>query len=195
MGEIAIAAPGSYELCHAADFGRAGLEVHGRPEAAREIARFDAAGKYRPLKTAPDLRRGWKLALPDVGALREALDYFYPAMLATRLAWEEGRLRITPLRETLGRQSGMYAVTKRIGDIPAQEMIGGFCASRGGCLKTILWPLAPGLPVTSLPPEKFDATANQDGSNEPCIPLLCVEACNLLVARAREVVKRSPGAT
>ena len=77
--------------------------------------------------------------------------------------------------------------------IQAQEMIGGFCTSRGGCLKTILWPLAPGLPVTSLPPEKFDATVNQDGSNEPCIPLLCAEACNLLVARAREVVKQSAG--
>ena len=46
------------------------------------------------------------------------------------------------------------------------------------------------MPVTSLPSEKFDVAVNQMGTNEPCIPLLCAEACNLLVARAREVVKQ-----
>jgi hypothetical protein len=52
-------------------------------------------------------------------------------------------------------------------------------------LKKILWPLTPNDPVTSLPKEKFDpgSVARDE------LPLLCHEACNLLVAKAREVVK------
>ena len=63
-------------------------------------------------------------------------------------------------------------------------MIADFCRTDGGCLKRILWPLAPGTPIPSLPAEKTTAAAP---ANE--MPLLCHEACNLLVARAREIVK------
>jgi hypothetical protein len=90
------------------------------------------------------------------------------------------------LRDTLARQTGMYAVTKKITDAQAQMMIGGFCRTDGGCLKRILWDVAPGVPVTSLPAEKFQMRGAAD-----TLPLLCHEACNLLVAKAREVVKKS----
>jgi hypothetical protein len=53
-------------------------------------------------------------------------------------------------------------------------------------LKHILWPLAPGVPVSSLPAEKFSPDATPG-----TLPLLCHEACNLLVAKAREVVKKA----
>jgi hypothetical protein len=79
----------------------------------------------------------------------------------------------------------MYAVTKKISDDQAQTMIGDFCRTNGGCLKRILWPIAAGVPVTSLPAEKFQATAPPQS-----LPLLCHEACNLLVAEARVVVKK-----
>ncbi|MEI9894479.1 MAG: hypothetical protein WDN28_11490 [Chthoniobacter sp.] len=79
----------------------------------------------------------------------------------------------------------MYAITKKITDAQAQTLIGGFCRSDGGCLKRILWPIAPGIPITSLPAEKFQPSAPR-----PELPLLCHEACNLLVAKAREVVKK-----
>jgi hypothetical protein len=78
----------------------------------------------------------------------------------------------------------MYAITRKITDDQAQAMIGGFCRSETGCLKKILWEIAPGLPVTSLPPEKFETAGAVDE-----LPLLCHESCNLLVAKAREVVK------
>jgi len=155
-------------------------------EAARELAHFDDARKFRPLKTAPNLRHGWRLHLADLAELRRALDYFYPAMLGVWLSQQHGRLVAVPLRVTLARQTGMYAVTKKITDAQAQTMIGGFCRTDGGCLKRILWTIAPGEPITSLPAEKFDPAA------PACrLPLLCHEACNLLVARAREVVKKS----
>lgn len=189
MGELLIR--GRFEVLHRADADRAhGLQVFNMPQAAREIARLDEAGNFRPLKSAPNLRRGWKLVLRDIRALREALDFFYPAMLGTLLAHERGGLEIVPLRETLDRQSGMYAVTRKITSAQADDLIGRFCRSDGGCLKTILWAIEPGVPVTSLPGSKFDPAVNQRGTAEPAVPLLCAEACNLLVAAARAVVRK-----
>jgi hypothetical protein len=40
-----------------------------------------------------------------------------------------------------------------------------------------------------LPPEKFDPRSDQTGGGEAVVPLLCQEACNLLVAEARDVVQ------
>jgi len=191
IGQLVIL--GQYELRHHLDAGVHGLTLHTVPAAARDIALYDAAGNYRPLKTAPTLRRGWRLTLSTIEQLHDALDAFYPAMLAARLAFQQGRLAVTPLRDTLNRQSGMYAVTRKITDAGADALIGSFCRTDGGCLKTILWPIAPGLPVTSLPPEKFDPSAPLSFGLQPSafpIPLLCAEACNLLVAGAREAVKR-----
>ena len=79
----------------------------------------------------------------------------------------------------------MYAVTRKITDDQADEMIGNFCRSDGGCLKTILWKIDENRAVTSLPREKFDPAQGQPAR----IPMLCHEACNLLVAEARRVVK------
>jgi hypothetical protein len=45
------------------------------------------------------------------------------------------------------------------------------------------------IPSTRLPPEKFDPAHDQTGRGENTIPLLCQEACNLLVAECRKVVK------
>ncbi len=47
-------------------------------EAAIEIAKYDDAGDYRPLKTAPNLRHGWLLQLATVEQLERALNHFYP---------------------------------------------------------------------------------------------------------------------
>ena len=175
-----------FVLSHRDDISRTDVIAFSGAEAARDLAHFDDGGNFRPLKTAPNLRRGWKLHLADIVELRRALDYFYPAMLGVWLSQQRGRLAAVPLRETLGRQTGMYAVTKKITDEQAQTMIGSFCRSEGGCLKRILWTIAPGVPVTSLPPEKFRADAPAH-----TLPLLCHEACNLLVAQARQVVKKA----
>ena len=45
------------------------------------------------------------------------------------------------------------------------------------------------VPSTGLPPEKYEATHDQTGRGESVVPLLCQEACNLLVSEARKVVK------
>ena len=181
-------------LCHRDDVGRHDLTISSMAEDAAEIAKFDDAGNYRPLKTAPNLRHGWRMQLATLSELRHALDLFYPGRLAMFLAYQKEEFATTPLRETLDRQSGMYRVAAKISDDQIHELVGDFCRSDGGCLRTILWKrdASGAIASTKLPPEKFDRAFDQTGRGEPSIPLLCQEACNLLVNAAREVVKREP---
>src|SRR6059036_3331579 len=174
-------------------------------EDAIEIAKYDDAGNYRPLKTAPNLRHGWRLELDTLEELRCALDYFYPGRLAVFAAWKSDQPQTTPLRETLDRQSGMYRVAAKISDSQVNDLVADFCRSNGGCLRTILWKrdASGAIASTKLPKEKFDpaydkarghrrrplSDAHASHSEVATIPLLCQEACNLLVAECRKVMK------
>jgi sirohydrochlorin cobaltochelatase len=193
IGQIAIECrdDGTFSVCHRDDGARQNLTAYGAADDAVELARFDDAGNYRPLKTAPTLQHGWKLVLENLSALQTALDLFYPGRLAAMFAFQYGDLVATPFRETLGRQSGMYRVAAQIDEEQADELIGNFCRSDGGCLRTIFWRRDQNetVPSTKLPPEKFDPTHDQTGLGAPVIPLLCQEACTLLVAEARRVVQ------
>ena len=187
-------------LSHRDDEGRKGLQTFRNAEDAVEIAKYDEAGNYRSLKTAPNLRRGWRLEPATLDELKRALDYFYPGRLAVFTAWKTGQLRTTNLRDTLDRQSGMYRVAAKISDEQIDSVVGDFCRSDGGCLRTILWKRDQHgtLPSTKLPLKKIDPAYDQikalgrPGSTTPAtatIPLLCQEACNLLVAECRKIVK------
>ena len=193
VGEMSIRRikGGRFVLSHCDDGGSDDLERFRNPEEAAEIARYDDAGNYRPLKTAPNLRHGWQLELADLAGLRRALDYFYPGRLAMFAAWKDNRLTTTPLRTTLTRQSGMYRVAAKISDEQINDLVGYFCRSNGGCLRTILWKRDERgtIASTKLPPEKFDTSHDQTGEGEPVIPLLCQEACNLVVNECRRTVK------
>ena len=196
IGQILIAETGGgFVLCHREEEKKGGeLQLYRSPNDAAEIAKFDDAGNYRPLKTAPNLRHGWRLELVDLASLRLALDLFYPGRLATLAAWEANRLNPTTLRATLGRQTGIYRIAAKISDGEVDALVGGFCRSRGGepgCLRAILWRRDETGARASmrLPLEKFIAQIDQTGLGESAIPLLCQEACNLLVAEARKVAK------
>jgi hypothetical protein len=193
IGEVLVEhdGAGGFVLRHRADAQRNDLARHLDAEAANEIARYDDDGRYRPLKTAPNLRRGWLLALADRAQVRRALDLFYPGRIAAFEAWCHDRLRTTSFRETLARQTGMYRVAAKIRDDQANQLIADFCRSDCGCLRTIFWrrDASGALPSTLLPPAKFDPSHDQTGRNEPTLPLLCQEICNLLVAAARNTAK------
>jgi sirohydrochlorin cobaltochelatase len=174
------------------------LQTFRNDEDAIEIAKYDDAGHYRPLKTAPNMRHGWRLDLTTVEELRRALDYFYPGRLAVFAAWKSGNLQTTSLRDTLQRQSGMYRVAAKISDARIDDVVADFCRSNGGCLRTILWKRdARGtIASTKLPTGKFDPACDQASALNPprstptaTVPLLCQEACNLLVAECRKMVK------
>src|ERR1700736_4645989 len=125
IGQVLVRpqAEDTFLVCHRDDEPRGGLESFRRAEDAREIARVDDDGNYRPLKTAPNLRHGWRLELQTLAELEQALDYFYPGRLAVLDAWKEQRLQITALRDTLNRQSGMYRVAATISDARLDEAV------------------------------------------------------------------------
>jgi len=197
MGEILISAAeeGKFDLRHRDDQDRGDLITYVETEEAERIARFDDGEKYRPLKTAPNLRHGWRLILADVSAVRLALDGFYPGRIAALLAYENDALLTSSLRETLARQTGIYRVAARITKGDANDLVARFCRSDGGCLRTIRWPQdqAGGVASSLLPMAKFDPGYDQTARGESTVPLLCQEACNLLVAAARGVVKSTAG--
>ena len=192
FGEVRIQKlGGGFALCHRDDENRRDLKTLRTVEDAVEIARYDDAGDYRPLKTAPNLQHGWQLDIVDLRELVRALDYFYPGRLAILAAWKENRLSETSLRETLDRQSGMYRVAAKISDDQIDDVVGTTCRSKGGCLRTILWRRDKGgaIPSTKLPPEKFDPAHEQAARDEQSIPLLCQEACTILINACRKAVK------
>ena len=165
-----------FVLLHRDDESLDRLHTYREAEDAVEIAKYDDAGNYRSLKTAPNLRHGWRLELATLEELRRALNYFYPSRLAVFTVWKRGHLKTTALRETLDRQSGMYRVAAKISDPqindlvtekfePVYDQVMAACSRR---------PAA-------------DASASH--SEAATVPLLCQEACNLLVADCRKVVK------
>lgn len=193
IGEIAITKTpaGEFDLRHRDDLERDDLATHSDSESAVEIARFDDSGKYRPLKTAPNLPHGWRLILRVTAEVRLALDFLYPGRIAAFNAHAKGNLPATSLRETLDRQTGMYRVAAQITSQRADKLVAEFCRSADGCLRTLFWNYdsSKARASTLLPAEKFDPAYDQTGRGDPCVPLLCQEACNLLVAEARRAVK------
>ena len=202
VGQIVVRkSGGGFVLSHRDDEAQENLQIFRSSEDAIGVAKYDDAGNYRPLKTAPNLRHGWRFELDTLEALMRTLDYFYPGRLAVFAAWKSDKLQTTPLRETLDRQSGMYRVAAKISDSQIDNLVADFCRSDGGCLRTILWKRdAKGaISSTKLPNEKFDPDYDQQTASNPpgsattatvaTIPLVCQEACNLLVAECRKVAK------
>ena len=207
FGQILVrkTSTGEFVLSHRDQEAADASQLFRNAEDAIEIAKYDNTGNYRPLKTAPNLRHDWRLELDTLEELQRALDYFYPGRLAVFNAWKKGRLQTTPLRETLDRQSGMYRVAAKISDSQIDDLVAGFCRSEGGCLRTILWKRDRDRAIasTKLPRQKFDPAYDQarvfsrgpvgdahaSHSEAATVPLLCQEACNLLVAECRKAVK------
>jgi sirohydrochlorin cobaltochelatase len=200
IGQLEIVSSGEgFVLCHRDDVGRTDLTNYEIDDAL-ELAKFDDARSYRPLKTAPTLRHGWKIFARDLLQVEKVIDAIYPGRIAVLHAFKSDKLITTSLRETLGRQSGMYRAAAKISDEQIDGLVGNFCRSDGGCLRTILWKrdTSDKVPSPKLPSEKFDPAVDQYLSAKrprsataatESLPLLCQEACNLLVAACRDAVK------
>ena len=175
IGEVAIrpAENGSFHVMHQDDLESdpAGLHRLQSPKELRELIRLDPERNFRPLRAAPNLRRGWLLHAPDLPSLQPAFDYLYPAELANWVLWKQNALPTTLWRETADRQTGRFRIAREIDAAAIQELVAHVC--QPGCLKRRLWSPA--------------AQPVEAGPNE--IPLLCPEACNYLVAKAREKLK------
>lgn len=162
---------GVYSLRHADDTDAGDLELHDDPRAAREIAKLTESGEYRPLKSSPNLRRGWEIRVSDAGDLAVAMNYLYPAGIVHWYLYREGRLGITNFRENAARQSGIYKRIQRLSDEGVQNAARA-CCEDAVCLKRTLWDVDEDKPL------RMDR-----GEGE--IP--CPEPCSVFISFARRV--------
>ena len=192
IGQIMVSKSESVWLLHHVDEtgDPASLALSTDPLKARELSMLDNAGAFRCLKTAPSLRHGWRMELALEADLRLALECFYPGIIGLWEHSQAGSLRPVPLRETLGRQTGMYRFANGISDEQADTMIGCECDAATKCLRRITWPLTDGRPLNGLSPAKQNLASLP--ANE--VPLLCVEACTHIVSAAREISRANHAA-
>jgi hypothetical protein len=144
-------------------------------EELRRVFFADFDGHFRPLRAAPNLRWDWYMEAKNLGELRAIIDYIYPAALANWALWQRDHLSTTPWKETAERQTGRFRVVREIDDAGIRELTAQICDR--GCLKRRLWAPA----------------AQPVESRAQKLPLLCPEACNYLVGKAREKLKGPDG--
>jgi sirohydrochlorin cobaltochelatase len=178
MGEIVIRPTphgGSFHVLHREDINLdpATLRILPSPEDLREVIRLDANKDFRPLRAAPNLRRGWLIHTPNLETLQLALDYIYPGELANWTLWLSTALPVTPWAETAARQSGRFNVVQQIDSAGVDDLVANVC--RPNCMKQRLW--------HGVNP-RLNAPLDE-------IPLICPEACNYFVGKAREKLKGS----
>ena len=164
---IRRAGPG-FELRHVED-RCAGAEPVQLGE-IRALANFTEAKEYRPLKTVPNLRRGWLLRVNNPDELDLALGQLYPGAIPDWFAARENQ-PVTGYRAFTNRQTGMYRVTTLLSDVEVSEVIDATCAAI--CLKRRLWTNAD-KPIDS--PEA-----------KSIIP--CLEPCAILLENARKTAR------
>jgi hypothetical protein len=164
---------GGWELRHAEDreAGAGELRRIDLP-AAREVAQFTAQGAFRPLKSAPNLTRGWRLPVATVGELGEALERLHPGAVADWFADAQGEAVPTGYRAFTARQSGMYRITTLLNDAQAAEVTRA-CCHESLCVKRRRWAAG------TLGPD--------DAASKSAIP--CLEPCALLLEFARTIAR------
>ena len=162
---------GGYSLRHVDDAEASDLAVFEDPRAAREIARLTGMGEHRPLKSSPNLRRGWDIRAPDAAGLAVAMNYLYPAGIAHWHLHREGRLRTTSFRANAARQSGIYKRVQHLSDKGVQDAARA-CCEDAVCLKRTLWDVD----------EKTPLEMHRGDGEIPC-----PEPCSLFVSFARRV--------
>jgi hypothetical protein len=173
FGQVVVRSvpPHGYSLRHADDVREDSLRISEDPHAAREIARLTEGGEYRPLKSSPNLRRGWELRVEDARSLVTAMNYLYPAGVVHWYLHREGRLNLTSFRETAARQSGIYKRVQRLTDQGVLDAALACCGD-SVCLKKTLW-------------DVDEDTLLDVDRGEGEIP--CPEPCSIFVSFARRV--------
>jgi 4Fe-4S iron-sulfur cluster binding domain/DR2241 stabilising domain len=173
FGQVLVrpAPPAGYSLRHRDDAGAANLEIHEDPRAAREIAKLTEDGEYRPLKSSPNLRRGWEIRVPGAGGLAIAMNYLYPAGVVHWYLHKEGELETTSFRENAARQSGIYKRIQRL-SVRGVQRAARACCEDTVCLKKILWDVD----------EKTPLAADRGEGEIPC-----PEPCSVFISFARRV--------
>jgi hypothetical protein len=174
LGQLLIRrAETGFQLRHAADAGARQenlklVEVHE----LRALAQFTSKGLFRSLKSAPNLRGGWRALAVDESELEQALNHLYPGAVADWFVVRSGAPPITSYRQFTARQTGMYRITTMLSDGIAAAAIRA-CCHPDFCLKRRFWSvegLAPDVP-----------------EQKSAIP--CLEPCAILLEFVRKVAR------
>jgi hypothetical protein len=162
-----------FEFRHIADTGRSAesLRLLSVP-ALREWAQSSAQGNFRPLKSAPNLRPGWRTLVNTPAELDAALNNLYPGGIADWYAARSPFPPVTNYREFTNRQTGMYRITTMLSDRQAADVIRACCHPRF-CLKRRLWT------INGLEPDKPE--------QKSLLP--CLEPCPVLLEFARKAMR------
>lgn len=174
FGQVSIRRGGEgFDLRHEADrhCGPASLRTAGIDE-IRLLAQFTEAGLFRPLKSAPNLRRGWRCVARDAEELGLTLNQLYPGAVADWFAAGTQSPPITSYRDFTERQTGMYRITTFLDDATAAAAIRA-CCHKDFCLKRRLWT------VNGLAPDT--------PTGKSLIP--CLAPCAVLLEFARRIAR------
>ncbi|WP_158854609.1 DR2241 family protein [Halorhabdus sp. CUG00001] len=146
------------------------LAVKTALDDATAIARRDDRDRYRPLKTAPTLPRGWVFPDLDPDAVLSIVGELYPATIENWYREREGDLDVTHYREAAQRQTGRY---QSVSELPSEALqwAAEACCVDPECLKRREW--------DETEDEVLDVPRG-DGS------FPCREPCSLFVAAAKE---------
>lgn len=158
-----------YAVCHEDDADSEGLEAHDDPLDAREIAKYDDNGRYRPLKTAPTLQTGWEFTGLSGRELLRTVDFLYPATVHNWSLERRGELDVSHWRETAERQTGIYDLIEEL-DGEQLEWLTEACCVDSQCLKRREW-------------DGSDTESIDTPRGDGVFP--CREPCSVVVAAAR----------
>jgi 4Fe-4S iron-sulfur cluster binding domain/DR2241 stabilising domain len=139
---------------------------------ARLLAQSTASGEFRPLKSAPNLQRGWRLVAVNDAELEAALSRLYPGAVADWFAARSVNPPVTNYREYANRQSGMFRVTAKLSDAQVASVIKAACDAKF-CLKRRLW--------------RGAGLAADTAADKSLIP--CLEPCAILLESARRTFR------
>jgi 4Fe-4S binding protein/cobalt chelatase family protein len=162
-----------FEVRHESDRGAATVNLTTlNGTELRDWAQTAAGGAFRPLRSAPNLRPGWRALAADGESLELLLHYVYPGAVADWFAAQDSQPPITSYRQFTSRQSGMYRITTMLDNAIAGAAIRA-CCHVDFCLKRRLWSV-----------EGLEPDAGQCKSDIPCL-----EPCALLLEFARKVAR------
>ena len=182
---------GGYELRHARDRYLPSTELETIEDLSRVLGltRLAPDGAYRPLRSAPDLVRGWRIAGLADGELWEVYGDLYPAAPVHWHLHREGRLRITPFRELASSQTGVYAEVGRRSDAEIGALVGSICSAEHCLREPVWWREAAEPTLASNRSTAYRGTSSGGGRRESspsegCTRVPCPRPCAVFLSAA-----------
>ena len=175
LGQTLILAKNEgYEIRHHIDKGQPADSLRTcSTNELREIVATDIREEFRPLKSAPDLRNGWRTWCSTPEDLWTRLNIIYPGAIGDAFAVSEsGAAKIVSYQNFVGRQSGMYRGAAKLSEDAANRLATTCCSSKH-CIKERLW--------------RFNEIPPLPNSSQP--KLVCLEPCQILLELARRESK------